>query len=217
MKQLFFPILALLSLPFANVSAEKPDGTLGQNYVSVNYTYYDTDYSYFGEGHSYSRSYAVTMNGKVLDSSSWGLDARARYFYVTNITDSDLYDMDQHCGELGLTAYRKGMLSPYVAVSTSYRHAHVDIKNGGGDESSDDWQLDGRVGVEIHLLPGLAANFAIGNTHSCSSESPKNYPRYVAGVSYWFDDRVGASIFETYSAFSHVDAYATALGLMFRY
>jgi hypothetical protein len=217
MKQFYFPILALLGLPFAALSAERPDGTLGVDYVSANYTYYGTDYGYYKEGHSYDHSYAVALNKNVLESASWGLDARARYFYVTNISDSDLYDMDQHSGELGLTAYRKGMLSPYVSFTANYRHMSVDAKDGGEDESSDGWQLDGRVGVEIHLLPGFAANFAIGNTHNCSTGSPKNYPRYVAGLSYWFSDEMGLSLAETYSPFMHVDSYATSLGLLFRY
>ena len=211
------PFLSLLVMPLSGFAAERPDGLLGVDTLSAGYTYYHDDYGYYNAADECAYSLNLLLNKNLWSNADYGLDARARYFYVTNLSGSNVYDMDQHNGELGANFFMKGRIRPYVGASVYYRHAEVKEKATGVDTTDSEWQLEGRAGVEFIIAEGFSANVNIAETHSCEAYSPKNVTRYSASLAYWLNDRVGFTLGEAYTPHQHVDSYSTMFTVLYHF
>jgi hypothetical protein len=211
------PLLSLIAVSPALNAAEKPDGILGVDLLSAGYTYYHDDYGHYRVADQCAYSLNLLLNKNLWSNADFGLDARVRYFYVANLSGSNLYDMEEHNGELGANFFMKGRIRPFVGVSTYYRHDEIEDKETGMNSTDNSWQLEGRAGAEFVITNGLSANLQISETHTCKSVSPKNITRYGATVAYWVSDRVGLTLGESYTPHEHVDSYSTLFTVMYRY
>jgi hypothetical protein len=211
-------VVALLSIPAAGLlAADKPCGILGVDSVAVYGTYYNDDYSHYHEADYNSKSVGVILNKNVLDAPKYGVDVRAQYYFVTNVSGRELYDVDQNSGKVSGVVFLKGVVSPYFAGSVYFHHHSVDYKDATPDLSSDGWALDAEGGLEFHLLPGFSGNVYVSENHSCDDSYPKNITRYGASLMYWFTDKVGVSVGEVYESYDHIDSYATTVSMRYHF
>jgi hypothetical protein len=210
--------LALLLAPSFLFAAEKPDGVIGSDFVGLTYSYYSDDYGYYDGGEETFNGYGVVVNKNVIDGSKIGADAYLRLYHVGALENDNLYDYSQNTIAAGGTVFLKGMISPFVG-GTLYCH-FIDLDytdSAAADESETDWVLCGRIGVEIHFLPGFSGTLAIGEAHDFESDGSSNETIYELGVAYWFSRRIGVSANESYANYSHIDELSTSITLMYHF
>jgi hypothetical protein len=211
------PFLSLVAVPASVFAADKPSGLLGVDAVSFGYTYYHNDNSYYHVSDSCAYSLNLLLNKNLWENADYGLDARARYFYISELSGSNYYDEHQHNGELGANFFMKGRIRPYVGASTYFRHMVTNDKVDDLKLTNNEWQLEGRGGVEFIISPEFSANVQIAETHNCAASSPQNFTRYSAGVAYWLTDRIGFSTTVTYTPINHTDDYSTIFGVLYHF
>jgi len=206
-------VFAIPAFAFAH---ENPDGTLGTDYVGVFGTYYYDDYGYYGTGSDDYSGFGLCVNKNVIDSAKYGVDAYFKYYHITD--SSADYDYTQNSFVGSATAFYKGTLSPFVSGIVFCHNADIDYTSAAyEDDSKTSWELSLKVGVEFHIAPGLAASVAVAENHYCSYYTPKNATQYSVGLSYWFTERVGLIVSQTYKNCSHIDEYSTTFTVAYHF
>jgi hypothetical protein len=210
-------VAALAIIPMLAFAAERPDGLLGTDAVSLNYTYINDNYGYYDEDDYNCASYGIGLNKSVIDREKFGIDANLRYYYTRNLSNSDELCHELHSGEAGATFYMKGMISPFFSGSVYYQHVNVDYKTFDYTYSDEAWSIEAKAGAEIHFVPGFSGRVYVAEKHVCKDSEPENNTRYGFDVLYWFTSRVGLSIGETYTTFDHINRYGTLVTIYYQF
>jgi hypothetical protein len=211
-------ILALLAVPSCIFAAEKPDGVIGTDYVNAFYTYYSDNYGYYNMSDETFNGFGVGVNKNVINGEKYRVDAGMKYYYVHSLDNGDVYDYTQNTIAASGTVFMKGMVSPFVGATVFYHFSDVDYKGTDSfDDSDTSWVVSGKVGVEIHLMPGLSGTVFVAESHDCDGDYPANSTQYGFSVAYWFTGRMGLSVGETYISTCHIDEYATTVSLMYHF
>ena len=208
----------LLSLPACAFAVEKPDGILGIDEIWAGYSYNKYDYGYYGYGSDNLDVVGVGLGKNVIDNGKFGVDAGFCYSHAYGDGFMDWYDYEADTLSANATAFFKGTVSPYVSIGVSYSKVEIDYSYAYYEDENDDcWTTFGTVGLEIRIVHGLSGRVFVEEAHACSGETPSNQTIYGASLSYWFTDRIGFSIEESYSNYIHVDAWATSATLRYHF
>jgi len=198
-------------------AAEKPNGILGVDAISVNYTYFNSDLSHYGEADYNAEGFEIGINKNILDRAQFGVDANLGYAYATNLSLTDEADLHQHTVGAGATVFMKGAIRPFFSFATEFFHTDVNYKDGEPDYSEQSWMLVGRGGVEMTIADGLSGRLYLAERHFCDGDSPKNIISYNAEVVYWLTDKAGLSLGESYSLSDHVRQLSTSVAVYYRF
>lgn len=211
----YLALACALITPGLLFSAEKPDGVLGTNMVSVSALYSNIDLDYYDSGDLDFAGIDITMNQNLAKTKSCGVDLNMSYTYMTNQNYTNEISMDSRQFILGATIYRDGMISPFFRPIVGYVNEKVEGA-GIGSETADTWIYGGQIGVELHLMRGLSLTPIVGY-YNGSDDNYTSETIVGLGANYWFGEHLGMLGSVEYSNQEHISEIDFSLGMAMHY
>jgi len=209
MKKLL-AIACIIATPGLLLSAEKPDGALGTNSISFSAAYANLDFSHYQSGMDLDfAGVSLGFNQSISKGQPFSMDMNASFSYMTNQNYSEIISLDARMTMIGLTFYREGMLSPFFRPVIGYGQLKTDYDNFSEDDDS--WLYGGRIGVEIHIKPGLSMT-PYASYLNASEDALGSNTEIGLNMDFWANERLGIIAGVMYSKEYHVDAFGVSLG-----
>jgi len=209
-------LICIVATPGFLFSAEKPDGTLGTNLVSVSGLYSNLDYGYYISGQDFDYAgIGIQINQKLTKTKDYGIDLFLSYSYMSNQNNTDVYSLDSRQFLVGATIYREGMISPFFRPVVGYINETYD-DGGVSDDDFNCWIYGAEAGFELHLVRGLSLTPAIAYLNS-SEDEMSSETIFTLDLNYWFNERLGMIGSVNYSSQEHIDSAGLSLGMALHY
>jgi len=212
MKKLLALVIALAT-PCLLLSAEKPDGMLGTNSISVLGLYSNVDMGHYESG--LDLDYAgigLELNQSLYVKNGSGMDLNISHNYTTNQNNTADYSVDSHDTFVGLTIYHDGMFAPFFRPVAGYSSSRFD--NGTITNKEDTWLYGADAGVEMHLIRGLSITPCVSYM---SGSDVSSYTNFGLDLNYWINERLAVVGGATYNKQDHVKSTDLFLGMALHY
>jgi len=201
------------------LAVERPDGTLGTNYIGVRGLYMNAGMGEYVDSLDLDfAGFGFDINQNLYKDGDIGVDVSFNYNYLTNQNNTDYYGADNYSYTLGATVFREGVVSPYFTFAATHDFLKFNYKRS----SESDWDEDaliisGEIGAECHLLPGWSVTPYVVAGVDTDADDDTWTTAVGASTSYWMTERFGFKLGAAYTSKMDIDFFTTYAGVSFHY
>jgi hypothetical protein len=208
-----FPVaLVCLVLPASLcTAADKPDGFLGVDMVSVTADYSHVDLSHYDQSGADFRGFGIGFNQHMAEWDKLGLDITFSHSYMEDAGGLS-YSETSNMSMAGVTIYREGMICPFFRPYIGY----VTAKNLDTDETFDTLTYGAVAGFEIRLLSGFAVTPYV-QYDVYEDDEGNDVTIWGITSNYWFTEKLAVIADVDYYTMDNVDSVSASLGMAFHY